>query len=325
MNLFIDKLENYINKYDNFILTTHESPDADGIGAEIGFKELLEKLNKKVLILNGDPTPDKYKFIDAKNDVNIISENVIPADVNNYALIVLDTNDFDNTGNTYKLLKDKVKNVFVIDHHECDYSCADHIIMPEASSASEIVSNMYFNYFNIMTFKTAQALYTGILFDTGSFRYPKTSPITFKTIAKLVEFGADPTYIYEKVYENNSFKNFILKNKVSSSLEVHFNNKLILQHLTPEMVKESKGNFSEGEFCINEPLKIAGVEASVLIKQDIEGPIKVSMRTKGDKDVAEIALMRNGGGHKNAAGYKSNLSWEETRIQVLDDMKKFFE
>jgi len=142
--------------------------------------------------------------------------------------------------------------------------------------------------------------------------------------AKLVEVGVSPTWIYEVMYETYSVSSLMLKSRMLSTMEFHFGGRLVLMHLTPEMLIETGGIFSEGEININIPLTVKDVYVSVLIKKDIEGPLKVSMRTKGDLNVADIALSRKGGGHKNAAGYKSYLSWEETRTQVLDDISKFF-
>jgi len=99
---------------------------------------------------------------------------------------------------------------------------------------------------------------------------------------------------------------------------------MIALKLTPDMLKETGATFTEGEPAINLPLTVKGVVASLLVKQDFEGPVKVSMRTKGNIDVAQLAMERGGGGHKNAAGYKSKLSFDETYRQALKSMEKFF-
>ena len=246
-------------------------------------------------------------------------------ELNEYAVFVLDTNDFNNIGAAYNHIKDKVKDVFIIDHHEGgDDKFEDNFIKAEASSASEIIYDIIKYYNKKPSFKAAQALYAGILFDTGSFRYPKTTPETFRIIASLVELGANPFNIYEKIYESNSLDSFELRARMLASMEIHFNKKLIMMKLTPEMIKETGAPFTEGELNINLPLTVDGVIASILVKQNIDGQIKVSMRTKGDYDVASIAMARGGGGHKNAAGYKSKISFDETCKEVIKEMSKFF-
>ncbi len=326
MLLGLRNLIEFLSTHDKFIISTHESPDGDGLGAEIAFLELLNKLGKTSIILNSDPLPDKYLFIDVDSEINVYNDKFkLPKDLNEYSVFVLDTNNFDNIGSVYNVFKDVVKEVFVIDHHEGgrDKYEADFIKV-EASSACEIIYEIIMHFKKKPSKKAAQALYAGILFDTGSFRYPKTSPETFRIAAHLVELGANPFDIYEHIYESNSLASFELRAKMLSTMEIHFDKKLILLKLTPEMLESTGSPFTEGELNINLPLTINGIVASVLVKQDIGGPLKVSMRTKGDYDVAEFAMAKGGGGHKNAAGYKSTLSLDETCDEVMKQMSKFF-
>ncbi|HOS41582.1 MAG TPA: bifunctional oligoribonuclease/PAP phosphatase NrnA, partial [Spirochaetota bacterium] len=302
-------LEEYLSRHDRFIISTHESPDGDGLGAEIAFRELLLHLGKEAIILNSDATPEKFLFVDQENEVNVFSKGCeIPDNLAEYAVFVLDTNDFENIGSVHPIIKDL--DLLIIDHHEVNESRGSsrgHYIAVDASSTSEIIYTLMRHFGAEPSRKAAQAIYTGILYDTGSFRYPKTSPATFRAIADLVERGANPFNIYEQVYENNSLASFELRALMLASMEKYFDGRLILMRLTPEMLKESGASFSEGELNINLPHTVKGVVASILVKQDIGGPIKVSMRTKGDYDVAKIAMANGGGGHKNAAGYKSKL------------------
>jgi bifunctional oligoribonuclease and PAP phosphatase NrnA len=326
MHAGFHNLEGFLARYEKFIISTHESPDGDGLGAEIAFRELLIKLGKSAYILNSDPIPDKYLFIDPEKDIHLFTGiESLPPSLPEYAAFVLDTNDFDNIGAAFRHIKDSVREVFVIDHHEGGGDKIDtNFIKAEASSASEIIYQIYAHYQITPSFKAAQAIYTGILFDTGSFRYPKTTPETFKIVSHLVEIGANPFDIYEQIYETNSLSSFELKAMILASMEIHHDGKLIIMKLTPEMLIKSGASFAEGELAINLPLTVQGVIVSILVKQDINGPVKVSMRTKGDYDVAEIAMANGGGGHKNAAGYKSRISFEETYRMALKNLEKFF-
>lgn len=322
----VKNLTDFLKIYDKLIISTHESPDPDGLGAEIGFKEILNNLNKEAIIINSDPTPEKYSFMDIDNEINVIDENfTLPKDLNKYAIFVLDTNELSNIGTAYTVLWKHIKDTFIIDHHEGgEDKFHENYIKADASSACEIVCSIFKEFNFKPSFKAAQALYTGILFDTGSFRYPKTTPDTFHCIAGLVKCGANPFNIYEHVYENNSLSSFELRAMMLGSMEVLFDGRMVLLKLTPEMLKKSGAIFAEGEPNITIPLTVLGVQASVLVKQDINGPIKVSMRTKGDLDVAQIAIANGGGGHKNAAGFKSKKSFDETCKRAVKDMEHFF-
>lgn len=322
---YYDNLKKYFNDHHRFIISTHESPDPDGLGSEIAFKEVLLHLGKKAQIINSDPTPDKFKFIDPENEIIIFDESKLSENIADHAVFVIDTNDFYNIGKAYHHFKNHVKDVFIIDHHEGGKDkIYSNLIKVEASSTSEIIGNIMQHFGIVPSPKAAQALYAGLVFDTGCFKYPKTSPATFTLASQLVSLGAKPYETYQYIYENNALEVFQLRSKMLSDMEVHFDGKLILMKLTPHMIMETNAPFSEGEININMPLSIDGVLASVLVKQDTDGPVKVSMRTKGNIDVSEIAIANGGGGHKNAAGYKSKTDFESTRKNVLREMSRFF-
>jgi phosphoesterase RecJ-like protein len=325
MDKTFSELDAFINRHTKMVITTHESPDADGLGAEIALKEYLSSIGHDTFIYNGDPLPDKYTFLDTKAEIKQAGKHELPEDISEYGLIIIDTNTFSNTGKTAEYLSDKIQDFFIVDHHEGKSDLfAQNLILVHASSASEIVANFLRHKEFTPTLKGANALYTGILFDTGGFRYSKTSSLTFQLISWLVENGANPVKLYEELFENNELTNLLLKSKMLSTLETYHEGRLVYMELTPEMLMETGGKFAEGELNINIPLTTKGVEISVLMKQDINGPLKVSMRSKGDIDVSIIAISRNGGGHKNAAGFKSHIPHEDTKRLVLNDLSKFF-
>jgi len=327
MERSLQKLDEFLNRHDKFIISTHESPDADGLGCEIAFLDFLRQMGKTAIILNSDPVPDICRFLDIDNELTVLeNESQVPEDVYEYAQFVLDTNDYNNIGTAYRILNDKVKEYFIIDHHQGgDQNMIDiNFIKVEAASASEIIYSIIRHYNKSLNFKTAQALYTGIVFDTGSFRFPKTTSETFKIASDLITHGVDPFTIYEKLYESNSLSSFQLRGRILSSMEILEDGKMIAMKLTPEMVTETHGSFSEGESTINMPFTVKGVVASLLVKQDVNGPVKISMRTKGNIDVGSLAIEKGGGGHKNAAGYKTKLTIDEAYKKAVEDMKKFF-
>ncbi len=327
MSQSVKMLDEFLNRNEKFIVSTHESPDADGLGCEIAFLDFLKQMGKTAIILNSDPVPEICQFLDIDNELTVIdNESNLPADIHEYAQFVLDTNDYSNIGSAYKILSPRVKEYFIIDHHkDSDQGKIDiNFIKVDSASASEIIYSIIRHYNKELNFKTAQALFTGIVFDTGSFRFPKTTSETFKIASHLVSLGVDPFKVYENLYESNSLSSFQLRGRILSSMEIMENGKMISMKLTPQMVIETNGSFSEGESTINAPFTVKGVIASLLVKQDIDGPVKISMRTKGNLDVASLAIKNGGGGHKNAAGYKTKLSFEEAYEKAVTDMKEFF-
>lgn len=326
MNRSIRNLEEFINKNDKFIISTHESPDADGLGSEIGFLHFLRQMGKTAVIFNSDPTPEICKFMDIDNEINILTDkSQLPHDIDEYSQFVLDTNDYDNIGSAYRVLSGLVKDYFIIDHHEGFLEKTDeNFVKVESSSVAEIVFTIMEHFGIKADFKTAQALYAGMVFDTGSFRYPKTTSETLRIASILVGYGVNPFKVYEHLYESNSLASFQLRSMILATMEIMHDGRMIIMKLTPDMVLETGGSFSEGEATINMPFTVKGVVASILVKQDINGPVKISMRTKGDLDVAAIAIKNGGGGHKNAAGFKANMSFDQAYENAIRLMNQFF-
>ncbi len=326
MNEKYKLIGDYIEKYDKFVLSTHQSPDADGLGSCIAFRDLLTSLGKESIIINSDPTPDTLFFFDIDKEINVINDGYkIPDNIEEYAQFVLDTHDYDNIGIAYMMLKDRVRDLFIIDHHEGgDSKLYSNFIMANASSTSEIIYGAIQYFKKPLSFKAAQAIYTGLVFDTGSFKYPKTSGDTYRIAGHCVDMNVNPPLIHEYLYENNSIESFKLRREILSTMEIHHGGKLISMKLTSDMIDQTGASFAEGEPTINLPLTVKGVVASLLVKHDGKGPVKVSMRTKGNYNVADIAIENNGGGHKNAAGYQSKLPFEESYRQALEKMERLF-
>lgn len=322
----VSKFEAFIARHDKFIISTHESPDWDGLGGSVAMLELLTNLGKKAIIVNSDKTPDTFLFLDIEEDIKVMDGSfTLPDDIGEYAQIVIDTNDYRNIGAGAASLRDKVREIFIIDHHEGEHANGGtNIIRAGASSVCEIVYHIIRSFDQPISLRAAQAMYAGIVFDTGSFAYPKTSPDTFRIAAHLVELGVTPFFIHEQIYEQNALSSFELRGRILATMESFYDGRLIAMKLTPQMLIETGATFTEGEPAINLPLTVKGVVASILVKQDIDGPIKVSMRTKGDLDVAQLAMENGGGGHKNAAGYKSSLPFEETYRRAVELMGRFF-
>lgn len=326
MNRSLRNLEDFINRNDKFIISTHESPDADGLGSEIAFLDFLRQLGKTAIIFNSDPTPEICYFIDIDNEINILKDkSQLPEDIEEYSQFVLDTNDYDNIGSAYRVLSGLVKEYFIIDHHEGFLDkTEDNFVKVESSSVAEIIFTIIEHFGKTLNFKTSQALFAGMVFDTGSFRYPKTTSETLRIASALVSYGVNPFQVYEHLYESNSLASFQLRSMILGTMVVMHNGRMVIMKLTPDMVTETGGSFSEGEATINMPFTVKGVVASVLVKQDVNGPVKISMRTKGNLDVAAIAIRNGGGGHKNAAGFKANMTFDQAYDQAIIEMGKFF-
>jgi phosphoesterase RecJ-like protein len=173
-------------------------------------------------------------------------------------------------------------------------------------------------------FGIAQALFTGIVYDTGSFIYPKTTALTFGIARDLVAAGVEPNFVYSKVYESNSISALVLQSRVLATLELAYEGHVAILTLRSGMISESAANYEEADGLINIPLKSEDIKVSVFFKENLEGLLRCSLRSKGDINVAEIAQGFGGGGHTTAAGFKCRDSIEAIKSIVLDKLRMYF-
>ncbi len=316
----------FVNRHERFIITAHETPDGDAIGSECAMARALRQMGREALVFNADPTPRKFRFVDLDNVVQVLEHpGQLPEDLERWALLMLDTNDPRNIGQVAGLVLPRVSEHFIIDHHENEGDIlTGNYVQKSASSTAEILHPLFSALGVTIDYPIALALYTAIVYDTGSFIYPKTTAVTFGIARDLVERGVEPNVVYANVYESNSISALVLQARVLSTLELALGNHVALLLMRREMITESGGIYEEADQLINIPLKSEDIRVSVFFKENTEGLMRCSMRSKGSIDVAEIAQRFGGGGHRTAAGFKCRDPLEETRRAVLAMLAKYF-
>jgi phosphoesterase RecJ-like protein len=311
------KVLDLIKRHTSIVLTTHEGPDADGIGAEILFAHILRSMGKTVRIINMAPIPERFAFMDPQGTIEAWDPEKHGDIPGQSALVIVDTADEFNTGGMIKILP-QFREVFVIDHHELGHhSMLDGYIDSGASSTCEIAVEMAEFLCIAPDLYAARAAFAGISYDSGSFAYSKTSARTFKAAQILVEAGVIPYEIYGELNESASTSALLLQKQVLSTLEIHAGGRVAVQILRKEDLQSTGANFEDAESFINIPLKSKDIVVSIVIKENNEGGIRCSLRSKGQVNVSKIAQYFSGGGHVMAAGFKSALGIAETLTQVL--------
>jgi bifunctional oligoribonuclease and PAP phosphatase NrnA len=316
----------FITRTRRFVITAHETPDGDAIGSECAMLRALRAMGKEAIILNADPTPRKFAFLEADTLVTVLDgEGKVPADIGEYSLLMLDTNDIHNIGQVATQVLPRVREHFIIDHHEGEQDLlAGNLIKKNASSTCEVIFQILSEMQVEIDFPTAEALYTGILFDTGCFIYPKTTAVTFAIARELVTRGVEPNAVYSHVYESNSISALILHSRVLSTLELTFDSHVAILTMSRQMITESGANYEEADQLINIPLRSEDIRVSIFFKENPEGLLRCSMRSKGNINVAEIAQGFGGGGHRTAAGFKCRESLDAAKKIVLDKLRVYF-
>jgi phosphoesterase RecJ-like protein len=169
--------------------------------------------------------------------------------------------------------------------------------------------------------QTALAAYTGIIFDTGSFAYSKTTARTFRAALSLIEAGANPHEAFRKLCENSPTGALLLQKRAFSNMAFHFRGRVASQVLRKEDFTETGTESDDTEGFVNVPLKSRDILISFLLKES-KGKTKGSLRSKGSVDVAAIARNFGGGGHVNASGFKTNMDIDKTLTAVLDKISE---
>ncbi len=314
-------------QHQNFVLTTHVNPDGDGLGSEIALGDWLSSKGKKATILNHNATPEVYRFLDPDKlilqyDPSIHQTVLDAADV----IVVLDTNHPGRLGSLEKsVLKSKAKKI-CIDHHLEPARFADQYVIDEsATSTGEIVYRLLVGDSGSAAISQtiASALYCAIVTDTGSFRYSNIDPDIHRIVAHLIECGADPGGIYREVYEQWTPGRIQLLGEALATLRVEYGGRLA--HITVDQAMLKRTGTSEADtdnFTIY-PMSIGAVTSGILFLELQDG-VKMSLRSRGEIPINELAKEFGGNGHRNAAGARlRGVSLDEFRKNVVIAAQKY--
>ncbi len=298
------KLKNIILSNNSFLITTHVNPDADAIGSEIAFYQILKALGKKSYIINHSETPYNLKFLDVDNVIRQFnlddhSELFNKVDV----LVALDFNRNSRTVSMQKSFRESKAIKICIDHHQDPEKFVDYeFIDTDYSATGEIIFNLITETKIVpLTKEIAEPIYAAIMTDTGSFRFERTTAKLHRKIATLLETGINPTEIYDKIYDQSKFSKIKLLGKALNSIQLLAEGRIAFMIITQKDFDETGAIESDTENFVNYNLSIENVVLGLLFIE-LKNGFKVSFRSKGKIAVNKLASEFGGGGHTNAAG-----------------------
>lgn len=308
-----------VGKKLNIAIVPHENPDGDAIGSAIGLAEVLADYGHNVNIITPNDYPEflkwftsEVKIIQYDSDKKVGKSTIKKADV----LICVDFNEISRCGKLEKRIAEFDKTKILIDHHPHPTNFCDFMISePPYSSTAELIFDIVhqIGIEKNITQNAAEALYTGILTDTGSFNHNTSRPNTFKVVSELMNFGIDTEKIQSGVYHNFSSERMkLLGYCLNEKMEVFPEFRTAIISISKEELK--KYNFRPGdtEGFVNYPLSIKNIVFSVIFMEK-EELVKASFRSKGNFPANQFARKYfGGGGHLNAAGGESKLTLKET-------------
>ncbi|PWA07427.1 DHH family phosphoesterase [Flavobacterium psychrotolerans] len=298
----------------------HRSPDGDAMGSTLALYHFLLKLNHKPVVIAPNEFPDFLAWLPGSDKVLIFEkdkENTTKMLQESELIFTLDFNALHRTGEMEHVLN-KLQTTFVmIDHHQ---SPDDFAQFTYSDTNFGSTCEMIYNFISLLGKKDqldqtiATCIYTGILTDSGSFRFPKTTGTTHRIIADLIDLGAENTTIPTLLFDNNSYDRLQLLGKALQNMKVFPEYKTTYISLSQEELDTFHYVKGDTEGIVNYGLTIKGIHfAAIFIEHKDEKIIKISFRSQGDFDVNQFAREHfSGGGHINAAGGKSNLSLKDT-------------
>jgi bifunctional oligoribonuclease and PAP phosphatase NrnA len=308
----IDAVVDALRSHDRFLVVAHENPDGDALGSLLGATLGLRTLGKDaVMYLAGTtPLPAEYRFLDLAE-----LTRTLPADLDERVLLAVDCANDRRIGSDLEVVE-RAQLVIDVDHHHDNTRFGDvNLVVPDASSTAEVVRDVLRALDVALTPEIAEALYVGLVTDTGRFQYTNTTPKALRLAAELVEAGADVHGIFRHVYETVQFAKLKLLARALDRARVFEGGRLVVSYLLREDFAElgAEEPFSEG--IIDHLRAVEGSEMVALIREPPrdEGPARrVSLRSSHDEvDVSAIAREYDGGGHRQAAGFSSDAPIEE--------------
>ena len=300
----------------NIVVTSHVNPDGDAIGSGLALTLALEKMGKNVRFLLQDRYPENIKFLKQINKAELYDRSV---DYSPSLIICVDGATADRLGDTKELFKDSF--IINIDHHISNTMYGDLNYVEEISSTSELM--YYFLKFCEIEIDLdmAEALYTGLVNDTGNFTHDNVTYHTFEMAAELKKIGADSCKIVREFFNTKSLPAIKLLGKALFELQYDETTKLAYHFISYEDLIKYNGKKEDTEGIVEKLLAFKDAEISLFLREDKPGVIKGSMRSKHDVDVNRISAIFGGGGHYKAAGFTSELPPDEIIKIVLENCR----
>ncbi|MEC0373066.1 bifunctional oligoribonuclease/PAP phosphatase NrnA [Paenibacillus chibensis] len=315
----LEQAKQFLLKHDDYLVVSHIQPDGDAVSSTVAVGWLLSCLGKKFTLINEGPIPERMRFLLLSDQ--IVNMEQQPLNRTFKHVICVDCADFGRVGLTAQYFEEDAL-LLNIDHHPTNNGYGSStLIRPEAAATAEILYDLIQSFGFKWTTAIATAIYTGLLTDTGGFRYSNTSPKVMQIASELLGHGVNGPELSENLLESMSFPQMKVLVKALNTLEMTPDGKVCWVYVTPEHMAETGAVNEDLEGIVNYPRNIHGVEVGILFKVINDNAVKVSLRSAGKVDVAALAQSFGGGGHVRAAGCRVEGSLESIIQQVVERVK----
>ena len=315
-NEIIEGVARAIKEHRRFLIATHVRPDGDAVGALLGMAAILDRMGKEPTPACQDNLPPGYEFLLDGEIVHRRIPDPAPFD----AAILVDCGEVERVGEELAGTVRRVPLVINIDHH------ATHApfgrvswVEPSASSTCEMLYDLLPRLGVELDARIAARLYTGVMTDTGSFRFANTNRRVFEVSTELVRAGADPARIAARVYDSSSPERLLLLARVLSTVSYHDGHRLAVAEMSQKMFRETGADPVDSEGFINLLRSVKSVRMAMFVREEADGSVRVSLRSKEGVDVAAFAQRYGGGGHRQAAALRVSGALKRVRRELVRD------
>lgn len=318
------EIERVIDANQKFVVTSHVNPDGDSIGSALALCEFLRARGKEAVVMTSDEAPMVYRWMDPGKEMisPATSEDhhhITSAD----AIFIVDVNGWERLGSIGEIIRDAAAVKAVIDHHPYREEITPiTVVDTSACSTAELIYDLITSLGGPLSRRAADGLYTGILTDTGSFRFANTSPVAHRITSSLLDAGVEPATVYDLVYNQNSEARTRLMGKVLSGISFEGNGQVAWLTVTMDMISEAGTRPEDTSGFVDAAMTIAGVEIGIIFVEAPDNKVRISLRSRGNKDVNKVASNLGGGGHKNASGVVFQGSIEDAVVTVTGEAVK---
>jgi len=309
-----EAFETFIRSAPEFLITAHVDPDGDAVGSCLGILHALESVERTGLVVLESSLPDSLAFLPGADRIRLPSQVARRFD----HAFVLDSSSLDRVGTVAATNLAPGARVAVVDHHWGNEGFGDpRLVNPEASATAELIYDLIEFLRVPITPEIATCLYTGILSDTGGFRFANTSARTLRVSARLVEHGAESARVAEAIYATKKAPSLRILGLALASLETLSQGRIGAMTISRAMFEEAGAKPEDADGIVQYAKALAGARVGVLIQEVAPGEVRASLRSDGTVDVNDVASRFGGGGHRNAAGLRVRGNLESVRQDIF--------
>jgi bifunctional oligoribonuclease and PAP phosphatase NrnA len=311
----ITAADRFLREHDHYLVVSHMNPDGDAASSTYAVGLVLRMLGKSYTLVNEGTVPDKFLAIASEQNIQAWANTQQALAFSH--VICVDCADYSRVGGVQGWIAPDAR-ILNIDHHATNDRYGEiNVVREDAASTTEVLFDLFEHMGLTIELDLAECLYTGLLTDTGGFRYANTSPKVLEIASRLIRVGVNSSHLAELYLEKITLSHIELLKRSLSTLTMHASGKISWLYVTTDDIKASSASDEDLEGLVNYPRNIDGVEVGLLFKQKDADTVKVSFRSAGLVDVSLVAQSFGGGGHKRASGCTIKGTIEEAIQQVV--------